>query len=308
MTRTIAVIGCGLIGRAWTVVFTRAGCSVRLWDAVPEVRVGVMAQLAETCRISGDDPAALDHVTVCDTLEQALDGVEWVQENGPERLEVKRDLYARMDAIAAPGTILATSSSALVASSFSGDLAGRARILVAHPVNPPHVVPVVELCPSPDTDPDVIDRAEALMRDVAQVPVRMTREIDGFVLNRLQAVVLAEALSMIKEGIVTPQGLDDTICHGLGRRWTLMGPMATINLNAPGGVIDYLQRYGPTMARLADDAARGEAFTPETARIVAAAMPDPSQVPVLSQERDRRLAALSRHLTQDNQNTPTKDL
>lgn len=308
MTRTIAVIGCGLIGRAWTVVFARAGCSVRLWDAVPEVRAGVMAELARTCRISGDDPAALDRVTLCNTLEQALDGVEWVQENGPERLEIKRELYARMDAFAAPGTILATSSSALVASSFAGDLAGRARILVAHPVNPPHVVPVVELCPSPYTDPAVMDRAEALMRDVAQVPVRLTREIDGFVLNRLQAVVLAEGLSLIEQGIVTPQGLDDTICHGLGRRWTLIGPMATIHLNAPGGVIDYLDRYGPTMARLADDAARGTAFTPKAARIVADAMPDASQVPALSQQRDGRLAALSRHLTEGNHDTSIKDL
>lgn len=297
MTRTIAVIGSGLIGRAWTVVFARAGCTVRLWDAAAEVRAGVMAQLAETCRISGDDPAALARVTVCETLDAALEGVEWVQENGPERLDIKRDLYVRMDAIAAPDTILATSSSALVASSFAGELAGRARILVAHPVNPPHVVPVVELCPSADTDPQVMDRAEALMRDVAQVPVRMTREIDGFVLNRLQAVVLAEALSLIEQGIVTPEGLDDTICHGLGRRWTLMGPMATINLNAPGGVADYLERYGPTMARLADSAARGEAFTPKVAQLVAATMPDPAQVPALSQDRDRRLAALARHLT-----------
>lgn len=299
MTRTIAVIGSGLIGRAWSVVFARAGFSVRLWDPSEEVRTRVLADLAETCRISNDPLSALDLVTVCDTLEEALEGAEWVQENGPERIEVKRDLYARMDAIAAPGTILASSSSALVASSFAGDLAGRGRILVAHPVNPPHVVPVVELCPAPDTRPDVMDRAEALMRDVAQVPVRMTREIDGFVLNRLQAVVLAEALSLIEQGIVTPQGLDDTICHGLGRRWTLLGPMATINLNAPGGVLDYLNRYGPTMARLSDAAARGEAFTPRAAQIVASAMPGADQVATLSRSRDKRLAALAHHLNQD---------
>ncbi|PTE23212.1 3-hydroxyacyl-CoA dehydrogenase [Cereibacter changlensis JA139] len=298
MTRTIAVIGCGLIGRAWTIVFARAGCDLQLWDPIPEVRAALPDLLAETCRISGDDPGALSRFRVLDTLEEALAGAEWVQENGPEQIAVKRDLYARMDRVAAPETILASSSSALVASSFAGDLAGRGRILVAHPVNPPHVVPVVELCPSPDTRPEIMDRAEALMRDVAQVPVRMTREIDGFVLNRLQAVVLAEALSLIEQGIVTPQGLDDTICHGLGRRWTLMGPMATINLNAPGGVADYLERYGPTMARLADGAARGEAFTPGAARILAEAMPGPEQVPSLSRSRDRRLAALSRYLKQ----------
>ncbi|WP_330448266.1 3-hydroxyacyl-CoA dehydrogenase family protein [Paracoccus marcusii] len=98
------------------------------------------------------------------------------------------------------------------------------------------------------------------MRGVGQVPVRLAREIDGFVLNRLQAVLLAEALSLVAQGIVTPQGLDDTIAHGLGRRWALLGPLATINLNAPGGIADYLDRYGPTMARLSNGAARGEAF------------------------------------------------
>lgn len=297
MTRTIAVIGCGLIGRAWTIVFARAGCDVRLWDPSPEVRDEVPTRLSETCAVSGDDPAALSRIQVFATLEEALTGAEWVQENGPEQIDVKRALYARMDALAPPGVILASSSSALVASSFAEGLAGRGRILVAHPVNPPHVIPVVELCPSPDTRPDVMDKAEALMRAVSQVPVRLTREVDGFVLNRLQAVLLAEALSMIEQGIVTPQGLDDTIAHGLGRRWTLMGPMATINLNAPGGVADYLSRYGPTMVRLADDAARGEAFTARVAEIVAEAMPHPDDVPALSQNRDRRLAALATHLT-----------
>jgi L-gulonate 3-dehydrogenase len=301
MTRTIAVVGAGLIGRAWAVVFARAGCNVRLWDPVPEVRAQVMAVLSETCGISGDDPSCLSRVTVCDSIESAVDGAEWVQENGPEQLEVKRALYVQLDTIAPPGTILASSSSALVASSFAGSLAGCGRILVAHPVNPPHVVPVVELCPSPDTSIDVMDRAEALMRSVAQVPVRMTREIDGFVLNRLQAVVLAEALSLIEQGIVTPEGLDDTICHGLGRRWTLMGPMATINLNAPGGVADYLRRYGPMMARLSNAAARGEAFTPKVAELLADALPGPDQVAELSRARDKRLAALSRHLRQTDE-------
>lgn len=217
---------------------------------------------------------------------------EWVQENGPENLQIKREIYAELDRLAAPETILASSSSALVASRFAEGVAGRSRILVAHPVNPPHLVPVVELCPGPDTAPETMDRAEALMRAVAQVPVRLTREIDGFVLNRLQAVVLAESLRLIEEGIVTPEGLDHTICHGLGRRWALMGPMATINLNAPGGVKDYLDRYAPTMARLSNDAARGEAFTDRVADMLAAAMPPPSQLPELSSRRDERLAAL----------------
>lgn len=294
--RRIAIIGGGLIGRAWALVFARAGCEVKLWDPDPTVRARVIDQLLETCQRSGDDPSAVAQVTVCADMATTVDQVEWVQENGPENLDIKREIYAELDRTAALETILASSSSALVASSFAAGLAGRARILVAHPVNPPHVIPVVELCPGPDTAPDVMDRAEELMHAVAQVPVRLSREIDGFVLNRLQAVVLAEAMRLIEQGIVTPQGLDDTIRHGLGRRWVLLGPMATINLNAPGGVKDYLHRYGPTMARLSDSAARGEAFTEGAAEILAANLPVPELVQELSLQRDARLGELSRFL------------
>ena len=296
MSRTIAIIGCGLIGRAWTIVFARAGLNIRVWDADPVALQAATNALYETCIETDEDPAILSQVHIAGGMEQALEGAEWVQENGPELLSIKQQIYADLDRIAAPDTILASSSSALVASQFGAGLAGRARILVAHPVNPPHVIPVVELCPSVDTDPTVMDRAEALMRDVGQVPVRLTREIDGFILNRLQAVLLAEAMSLVGQGIVTPQGLDDTIAHGLGRRWTLLGPLATINLNAPGGIADYLIRYGPTMARLSDSAARGEAFTAETAEAIAATMPPADQVSNLSRERDTRLSALSRFL------------
>ncbi|MGY6410381.1 MAG: 3-hydroxyacyl-CoA dehydrogenase [Alkalilacustris sp.] len=296
---TVAVVGAGLIGRAWAVVFARAGCAVRLWDPDAGVRADAPARLAEACALSGDDPAALGRIAVCDRLEDALRGAGWIQENGPERLEVKRALHADLDRIAGPEAVIASSSSALVASSFADGLPGRARILVAHPVNPPHVVPVVELCPGPDTAPWAMDRAEALMRAVGQVPVRLSREIDGFVLNRLQAVLLAEALALVQAGVVTPQGLDDTVAHGLGRRWTLMGPLATINLNAPGGVADYLGRYGPTMARLSDAAARGEAFGPGAAASLAAALPGPDRIADLSRARDQRLAALARHLRGD---------
>lgn len=296
MARTVSIIGCGLIGRAWTIVFARAGLEVRIWDADPATLEGAMEALHATSIEAGEDPFILARVTIGADMQSALEGAEWVQENGPERIEIKRRIYADLDRLAAPDTILASSSSALVASQFAEGLDGRHRILVAHPVNPPHVIPVVELCPSPDTVPDVMNRADALMRDVGQVPVRLSREIDGFVLNRLQAVLLAEALSLVEQGIVSPEGLDDTVCHGLGRRWTLLGPLATINLNAPGGVADYLDRYGPTMARLSDSAARGEAFTRKAGEITAAALPGSDRVAELSRSRDRMLAALDKFL------------
>ncbi|MBU2960236.1 3-hydroxyacyl-CoA dehydrogenase [Citreicella sp. C3M06] len=293
MTPTVAIIGCGLIGRAWTIVFARAGCPVRVWDANPEVLQGVRGALKAMCDEAGEDLGILDNVTTHPDMAGALEGAAWVQENGPEKLDIKRAIYADLDRLAAPDAVLASSSSALVASSFNDGLSGRGRILVAHPVNPPHVIPVVELCPSPDTTPEVMDRAEAFMTSVKQVPVRMSAEIDGFVLNRLQAVLLAESLRLVAEGIVTAKGVDDTLRHGLAQRWVLLGALETINLNAPGGVADYLDRYGPTMARLSDGAARGEAFTPEVARQLASALPAPERVPELTARRDRDLTALA---------------
>lgn len=293
---TTAIVGAGLIGRAWSVVFARAGLPVRIWDPSEQVRGTVRDAIAAMLAAGGFDAAAIDKITVHDTAAAALEGADWVQENGPEKLEVKQALFAELDRLAAPGTILASSSSALVPSSFAGALSGRHRILVAHPVNPPHVVPVVELCPSPDTTTEVMDRAEALFRSVDQVPVRLSREVDGFVLNRLQAVLLAEALALVESGVVSVEGLDDTIRHGLGRRWAFLGPLRTIFLNAPDGVDDYIRRYGPMLARLTDSAARGEAFTDSAGRKIAQALPSPDQVPALSAWRDGELAALDKHL------------
>jgi L-gulonate 3-dehydrogenase len=121
-----------------------------------------------------------------------------------------------------------------VASRFTEDLPGRDRCLIAHPVNPPHVVPIVELCGAPWTSPDVIKRAREIYDSVGQVPVEVKKEIDGFILNRMQAVLVAEALRLVGQGYCTAEDLDKTIAHGLGLRWAFMGPFETIELNALG--------------------------------------------------------------------------
>lgn len=291
----IAIIGAGLIGRSWALVFGRAGCTVRVWDADAGVLQRLPGDLAAMLRDSDGPADAAARITPCATLAEALEGADYVQENGPERAEVKRALFADLDRLAGPQAVLASSSSALMPSVWSAGLAGAGRCLVAHPVNPPHVVPIVELCPSPDTAPWAMDRAEALMRAVGQVPARLTREVDGFVLNRLQAVLLAEALRLVSEGVVSVEGLDDTVRHGLGRRWAFMGPLETILLNAPGGVPDYMRRYGAMLGRLTEDAARAEAFTEATGEVIAAAFPG-VDIRARQDWRDRELAALDRHL------------
>ena len=250
---TVGIVGAGLIGRAWANVFARAGWDVRLWDpdakalkAAPGLIEEALADVAKH-GLASDPAAAVKRLKVAASLEDAVAGAELVQESGPERLDVKRDVFARLDAAAAPEAILATSSSFIVTSRFADGLKGRHRCLVAHPVNPPHVVPIVELSGAPFTAPDTIAKARSIYDSVGQVPIVVKKEIDGFILNRMQAVLLSEAMRLVGEGYVSAEDLDKTIRDGLGLRWAFMGPFETIELNAPGGIPDYCARYGETL-------------------------------------------------------------
>src|SRR5690349_20524480 len=206
MTTTAAMIGSGLIGRSWAMVFARAGWRVRLYDSVATqldvAREHIEAGLAEqqSYGLADDAASACARIDYVADFEEALAGVDWVQENAPEVLDVKRALYPRID-LATPATaIIASSTSAIPASRFTEGLAGRARCLVAHPVNPPHLVPVVELCGAPWTSAETMARAERVFASVGQVPIVVRRELDGFVLNRLQGALLSEAMRLVGEG------------------------------------------------------------------------------------------------------------
>ena len=253
---TVAIIGSGLIGRAWAQVFARSGWAVRVWDPQDATRQKALAEISAGLRelaahgLVRDRDAASARVTVCETLAAAVDGVDFVQESGPEILELKQQTFAELDALAPAAAILASSTSAIVASRFTETLAGRARCLVGHPVNPPHLVPIVEVCGAPWTDPTVAERARQIYREIGQVPIDVRREVDGFILNRLQGALLAEAFRLVGEGYCSPQDLDRTLSEGLGRRWAFMGPFATIELNAPGGIPDYCERYTGFYRRL----------------------------------------------------------
>ena len=191
-----------------------------------------------------DAKAAAKRVRISASLADALDGASFVQENTPETIETKRAIFSELDRLAAPDAILASSTSTIVASLFTEKLKGRHRCLVAHPVNPPHLVPLVELVGAPWTSPETIAKAKAIYQQVEQVPIVVKREIEGFILNRLQAALLSEAFRLAGAGYVSPQDLDKTLKDGLGLRWSFMGPFDTIELNAPGGIPDYCERYG----------------------------------------------------------------
>jgi 3-hydroxyacyl-CoA dehydrogenase len=247
----IALVGGGLIGQAWAIVFGRAGHDVMLYDAEPaalkRARDGIAARLDDLAGFGlVEDPhAVLGRIGYATGLAEALDGAAYVQESAPERVEVKRELYAELDRLAAPDAILASSTSGIPASSFTEHIPGRHRCLVAHPINPPFVTPLVELCPAPWTDPVVVKRTHELMTRVGQAPIRLKKEVQGFVANRMQAALIGAALRMVKDGVASADDIDIAIRDGIGLRWSFMGPFETIDLNAPGGIADYLRRYGP---------------------------------------------------------------
>ena len=304
MKHTAAVIGAGLIGRAWAMVFARAGWHVRMYDHVPAqldlAREHIETSLAEqqAAGLVDDAAGAAGRVSMLTAMDDAVAGVDWVQENLPEQLDVKCDAFRSLDEIAPARAVLASSTSAIPASRFTEGLAGRERCIVAHPVNPPHLVPVVELCGAPWTSAATIERARTVMQEVGQVPIVVRRELDGFILNRLQGALLSEAMRLVSEGFVSPEDLDKTVAHGLGLRWSFMGPFATIELNAPGGVADYCARYGSFYRKLAADPPAPQLWDREHASRVVALLGEPPTAHEREQktiERDRRLLALAGH-------------
>jgi 3-hydroxyacyl-CoA dehydrogenase len=299
----IAVVGAGLIGRAWAIVFARAGFGVALWDGSETAlaaSVGTIGdRLDDLARIGlvADPAAALRRIRPEPLLRDTLAGTGYVQENLPETVETKQAIYAQLDELTPEDAILASSTSSIPASAFTERLKGRARCLVAHPVNPPYLIPVVELCGAPWTAPETVARARALLEQAGQVPVTVRREVHGFILNRLQGALLNEAFRLVEDGYVTPDDLDKTIAHGLGLRWSFMGPFETIDLNAPGGVRDYCERYGPLyyeMARQQADPRRWSRVVETVESERSKALPR-DRLAERQVWRDRRLMALAAH-------------
>jgi L-gulonate 3-dehydrogenase len=300
----VAIIGAGLIGRSWAIVFARAGWDVVLQDSAPgqaeRAKAAVKAGLADLAAhgLLDDPGGAAGRVRVAPDLEAAVDHTDFVQENLPETVEAKLAIFRELDRLTPKHVVLASSTSAIVASRFTEDLPGRARCLVAHPVNPPHLIPLVELVGAPWTAAQTIARARETYERVGQVPIVVRREIEGFILNRLQGALIAEAFRLVGEGYVSPQDLDKTVKDGLGLRWSFLGPFATIELNAPGGVADYCSRYADFYRRLQAAPAGPEVFAPERIeRILGEWSEDASRerLEARTRWRDARLAALIAH-------------
>lgn len=248
----VAVIGTGVIGRSWIRAFARAGFSTRVFDpdseqvarAVAWARKSALDDVHLGLCAYAEAQAEESRITVCETLGEALHGVTYVQESGPEAIAVKQSIYTALDAAAAPEVVLGSSTSAHDMTAIARDLPGAGRCIVAHPVNPPHVIPLVEVLAGADTRPDVTASTVALLGQAGMAPVVLDRYAPGFVLNRLQAAVVREAVSLVGAGVASPEVVDTVMRDGLGLRWALMGPFGTGHVNADDGVGSYYRMYG----------------------------------------------------------------
>lgn len=306
MPRRVALVGAGLVGAGWAIVFARAGSEVLLHDAQPgqaeralERIAASLADLEAQALLREPRAALAARIRVAASLEEALAGADYVQESIVEQLDAKCALYAAMDARAAPAVILASSTSAFPTSAFAAGLAGGARCIVAHPVNPPYLVPLVEVSGAPFTAPETVQRTLDLQRACGQSPIHVRREVHGFVLNRLQWTLLAEGCRLVADGVASVDEVDAAIRDGLGRRWAFIGPFEVGDLNAPGGLRDYLERFGPTIEQINEasgfhlDAAQREALHAARRSL----LPEPQRTARMAW-RDRRLMALARHFAE----------
>lgn len=300
---TVAVIGAGSIGIAWTIVHACAGLRVRLYERDPQLRNAALAEVAlklddltDVGLVAETSAAVLERITVWDSVADALVGAGYVQECVVEDLDVKRAMFAELDRLADPSVVLASSTSTIMASRFAEDLPGRERCLVVHPGNPPYILRVAEIVPAAFTAPWAIELTRNLLTRVAITPVLLDREIEGFVFNRLQGALLREAYCLVRDGIISAADIDTLVRDGLGRRWSVIGPFTTSELNTRGGLRRHGQVIGPVYARLGMERANENPWTTETIETVANEIEQQLPHPTWEEnvrERDRAMIRLS---------------
>ena len=254
--RNIGICGAGLIGASWAVGFANHGYNVLVYDANPEIVSNffkVVDQLADDLEIfkKVDLKKLKSSIKICDNLEQICKDSLLIQESIVEDLDEKQKIFFEFEKYASVDTILASSSSYLLPSKISEKLKNKQRCIVAHPALPPHVVPFVEICPSSETSLEVIEKAKDIYKTAHYVPIVLKKEIEGFVLNRLQGALLNEAVRLHEEDYASIDDIDISLKHALGIRWAFLGPFEIMDLNAPGGIGDSFTRYRKGIKKLA---------------------------------------------------------
>ena len=255
--KNIGVIGGGLIGASWAAIFSKSGFNVFVYDPYQDVfdtyesRVTSFLEELKTIDETINVEESLNRINANVTIEDLCSNVEFIQESAPEILSVKQELFAKLDNLAPEEVVIGSSSSAMPISSITQNLKGQHRCIITHPANPPHLIPCVEICPGENTSNRTIEKTKEIFTTSGASIVNVKKEIDGFILNRLQGALLNEAMRLYSDGYASSDEIDATIRDGLGLRWAFMGPFETIDLNAPGGIKDYISRYGPIFVEMA---------------------------------------------------------
>jgi 3-hydroxyacyl-CoA dehydrogenase len=253
--RRIAIIGTGVIGASWTALFLAKGLQVVATDIAPNAEAA-LRRFVESAwpaleRLGLSPGASQSNLKFTAALTQAVGGVDLVQENGPERIDFKRKLYGQLDELLPPDVIVASSSSGLTMSEIQlGAASHPERCVIAHPFNPPHLIPLVEIVGGAKTSEETIRRASEFYTSIGQRTVRLNKEMPGHVANRLQAALAREVYYLVAEGIVSAADVDTALAWGPGLRWGIMGNMMLNHLGGgPGGIEHFFQQFaGPTTA------------------------------------------------------------
>ncbi|MGA0597586.1 3-hydroxyacyl-CoA dehydrogenase NAD-binding domain-containing protein [Enterovirga sp. CN4-39] len=297
--RRIAVVGTGVIGASWAAWFLARGFDVVATDPAPDAEQRLRDYVAsawpalETLGLQAG--ASRDRLRFVPELEQAVAEADFVQENGPEREDVKRELFRRLGEATGPDVILASSSSGFGPSVFQDAARHPERVLVGHPFNPPHLIPLVEVVGGARTSEEAIDAAMGFYAAIGKHPIRIRKELVGHVVNRIQAALWREAFHLVESGAVTVAEVDAAIAHGPGLRWALMGPCLLTHLSGgPGGIAYTLDHLGPLMERMWADLGDTH-VTPELKAKLVAGIEDelsPVDRTAMLAERDRLLIDL----------------
>jgi carnitine 3-dehydrogenase len=244
----VAVVGTGVIGASWAAHFLAHGLDVTATDPSPgaeeRLRSDVAAIWPTLTPAAGGSPERLAFTS---DVAAAVADADFVQENGPEREDVKHELFAVLDTAARPDVVLASSSSGLLPSVIArGCPRHPERVVIGHPFNPPHLIPLVEVVPGEKTSEQAVEAALAFYTAVGKKPIRLRQELPGHVANRLQAALWQEAYSLVERGVATVADIDTAIAHGPGLRWAVLGPFANQHLSGgPGGIAHVLEHLGP---------------------------------------------------------------
>ncbi|WPO69987.1 3-hydroxyacyl-CoA dehydrogenase NAD-binding domain-containing protein [Streptomyces sp. KN37] len=250
--RRVACVGAGVIGGGWVAHFLARGYDVTAWDPAPDagprLRRLVSAAWPALTQLGLAEGASQDRLTVTATLEEAVAEAQFVQESAPEKLGLKRDLLAKLDAAAPAGVVIASSTSGYPMTDMQTEAADPGRLVVGHPFNPPYLIPLVEVVGGERTDAEAVTWASRFYEIAGKSVITMKNEVPGFIANRLQEALWREALHMVASGEATVQEIDDSITEGPGLRWAFMGPMLTFALaGGEGGMAHMLDHFGPSL-------------------------------------------------------------